>query len=85
MISTTFDGQAVVILQAPPNWADQVSPSHELLVDATAGISNREARRPHSASLRTSMSYTALLHDQELRRLVGALGSVANKPVLCPV
>jgi len=84
MISTTFAGQAVRILQARPNWAERVQSTHELVLGSAASLSNREARRPHAAALRSSLSFRALLQDAELRALGTALRGLGKDPVLCP-
>lgn len=84
MIQTTFDGQLVSLVQAAPDWGSGVISTHELPWTGTAGLSNREARRPHAAALRSTLSYTALLAETELRRCVAALDAMGNEPVLCP-
>lgn len=84
MIATTFNGQAVLLITAPPNWAVDVTSDHEILGDETASLSNREARRPHSSTLRTSLSYTTLLADLGLRQAVQRLEGWSGEPILCP-
>ncbi|MBN8245874.1 MAG: phage BR0599 family protein [Verrucomicrobia bacterium] len=84
MIATTFAGQAVRILQAPPNWAERVQSSHELVLGSAASLSNREGRRPHAAALRSSISFHALGKDASLRALHAALRGLGKEPVLCP-
>ena len=84
MISTTFAGKSVLLITAPPNWADSDTSEHELVGDLTVGLSNREGRRPHSAALRSTLGYVALIGSAEIRQAVGRLRSWAGEPVLCP-
>lgn len=84
MISTTFNGQAVLLVTAAPNWENPVTTTHELVGASTVSLSNRESRRPHSAAMRAGLAFVALLSDLELRAAVGSLKAWAGEPVLCP-
>ncbi|MCW5558123.1 MAG: hypothetical protein KIT22_09880, partial [Verrucomicrobiae bacterium] len=84
MISTTFDGQPVFLLQEAPDWSQSVQSTHETLTEATASLSNREARRSYAGALRSGLSFSTLAAEGVLRALQGALRSVQDQAIACP-
>jgi len=97
MIPTTFDfggsiGElSVVLLADPPDWLQPLKSTFTILQGGAVGLSNRETRRPHSATLRCQLEYQATRSGADARQLIGALRNLADPesldgeaPVLCP-
>jgi len=85
MRATTYNSQAVFLLDDPPNWRAEVQAVLELVRRDTASLSNRGSRRPWSATLRVpEFTYTATRADAAARSLVGALRSLTDEPVVVP-
>lgn len=86
MIATTYSSQSVYLLDLSPDWFSAFVADVELISDQMAGLSNREARRPHSSSLRfTNTSFTITAQGADARRLAGALRNYQTQPVLLPL
>lgn len=85
MISTTFNAATVFLLNDPPNWRSSVHAEISVLRADAAGLTNREARRPYSATLRvTKLQYIATIQNSALRALNSALRALSTEPVIVP-
>lgn len=84
MLATSYNATDVLLVTERPNWATAPETTFELLRNDEAGLSNREARRPWSGTLRTSLRYTTLVRDAAARALLGSLRSLADQPVALP-
>lgn len=84
MLATSYNATDVLLVTERPNWATAPEATFEVLREDTAGLSNREARRPWSGTLRTSLTYTALVRDADARALLGSVRSLAEQPVAMP-
>lgn len=94
MLPTTFDfggsigERSVFLLNDPPDWRQPLKSTFTILQSGAVGLSNRETRRPHSATLRCSLEYQATRSGPDAGRLIGALRDLADAtgevPVLCP-
>ena len=85
MIPTTHNAQPVFLLDDAPDWQQPLKTTWQLLLATTIGLSQREARRPHSDTLRCSMQYQTTRTGATARQLVGALRDYTTQPVLCPL
>jgi hypothetical protein len=85
MISTQYDGQTVFLLDVQPDWSSGVSAEVSLISQTETGLSNREERRPHSASLRFHTKFSLLAEGADARRVAGALRVLTTEPVLLPL
>jgi len=93
MIATTFNfggaiGElSVFLLVDPPNWLQPLKSTFTILQGGAVGLSNRETRRAHSATLRASLEYQSTRSGADARQLIGALRTLPvgpPPPVLCP-
>lgn len=94
MIATTFNfggsigSVSVFLLNDPPDWRQPLKSTFTILQGGAVGLSNRETRRPHSATLRCSLEYQTTRSGPDAGRLIGALrdlaGATGEVPVLCP-
>lgn len=85
MRSTTFAAATVFVLDEAPNQESPFRATVELVHRVTTSLSNREARRPFSATLRWSVEYESLVHGEAARRLEGVLRDLQTQPVACPI
>jgi uncharacterized phage protein (TIGR02218 family) len=90
VLATTFNfggtiGElSVFLLTDPPNWLQPLKSTFTILQGGAVGLSNRETRRPHSATLRTSLEYQSTRTGADARELIGALRELNTQVVLCP-
>ncbi len=84
MIQDTYNGEVVFILNDPPNFRQQFSTTFEGILDAQESLTKREARRPYSSTLRTSLTAVTTVSSEALRLLQGTLRGLKAQPVLIP-
>lgn len=84
MISTTFNSTAILLLEDAPDWSSGFRADVELLSSLTSGLSRRETRTPHAASLRFKLRYTIVNSGAAARTLLGGFRSYVNQPVAVP-
>jgi hypothetical protein len=85
VIKTVYNGIQVWLLDLQPDWDQQpVECEFSLVADAEAGLTNREGRRPFSATLRCKLSYSGLALEGKARELSGGLRQVKADPVVVP-
>lgn len=84
MIATEFNDQSVFLLNDPPDWLQPVKSTFSVVMGGAVGLSNRETRRPHSATLRCALEYQTTRTGADAGRLIGALRNLNTQPVLCP-
>jgi hypothetical protein len=89
VIATTYNSESVLLVTEAPNWAAPVEGTLELVRNDEASLSNREGRRPWSATLRVpAFKYTALLSDnlpgRHPRTFLGAVKSLTEQAVAVP-
>jgi hypothetical protein len=84
MFTLTFRDQPVCLLDLAPEWGAGFEATARLLSQVEAGLSQREARRPHSAALRWQVNFTIRAPAAESRRLAAGLKVYQTQPVLLP-
>lgn len=84
MIPTTYNGTACYLLNLPPDWTDKPRATFDLISQTEASLSAREARRPHSATLRTRLSFSILATGADSLALSAGLRALQTHPVLVP-
>lgn len=84
MTPLSFRGQSCYLLDLPPDWGQGVRATVKLLSQTESSLSNREGRRPHSASLRWKCEFTIRASGSEARRLAAALKGYQTQPILLP-
>lgn len=84
MISTTYSGTAVFILNEAPDWATRPKATFEAISQTEDSLTGREARRAFGGSLRTRLNYTATATGPAALALSAALRSLQAQPVLVP-
>lgn len=84
MIQTTLDGQTVFILTEAPDWQSRFAATFEVITQWESGLTAREARRPHAATLRARFRYKLTLEGTEAIQFATWLRSYQGQPVLVP-
>lgn len=84
MISTTLDGQSVFLLTESPDWQGRFGATFDAVSQWDAGLTNREARRPHAATLRAKVRFKLTLEGVEALTFAAFLRSYQGQPVLLP-
>jgi hypothetical protein len=84
MKQIVFNAQTVYLLDDEPNWSVPVEAEFALFRDRQSGLTHRDARRPYSETLRTTLSYTSEVRRANLRALQAALRSLTTEPVIVP-
>jgi hypothetical protein len=84
MIATSYGGQTVYMLDDEPEWGGGLSAAVSLISQTDAGLSNREARRPYSSTLRLHTKFTLILEGSAARTMAAALRLLTLEPVLLP-
>lgn len=86
MIGTTYGGVDIYLLDNQPDWRGQVRLDVDVVSDLTAGLTNREARRGFSNTIRVSkFSYSATAFDGDARTLQDSLRNYQTQPVAVPL
>ena len=84
MISTTFDGQSVLLLNDAPDWGSPVGITFDLVSQFEEGLTGREARRPHAATLRAKVKFRLTIQGTDAFGLKYALRSYQTQPIIVP-
>lgn len=85
MKSVTFNSVPAYLLDDAPDWTQAVELRVEALAYMERGLTQIEARRPLSESLRCKLEYRAVLADGALVAMRNALQDLNTQPVLCPL
>lgn len=85
MISSTFDGQSVLILNDPPDWVERPRHSVEGVTQYEESLTGREARRGYSQLLRSKVSFRVTLDPSAAIPFAALLRTYQAQPVICPV
>src|ERR1051326_7919368 len=80
----SLGSQSVFLLNDPPDWLQPLKSTFTIVQGTAVGLSKRETRRPHSATLRTSIEYQSTRSGADARQLIGALRDLETQIVLCP-
>lgn len=84
MISTTFDGQSVLLLNDAPDWGSPVGVTFDLVSQFEEGLTGRESRRPHAATLRAKVRFRLTIQGTDAFTLKNALRGYQAQPVIVP-
>ena len=84
MISTTFDGQSVLLLNDAPDWGSPVGVTFDLVSQFEEGLTGREARRPYAATLRAKVKFRLTIQGADAFGLKYALRSYQTQPIIVP-
>jgi|GEM_PF-3394160 len=84
MIAATFDSCADYLLNIGPDWTTLVRGTFEALTQYETGLTGRESRRPHAATMRAKFAYLATVADDDALALQAALRAHQDEPVLMP-
>lgn len=84
MISTTFNSTAVFLLNERPDWSRKMSATFEVLTQFEEGLTGREARRQHAATLRTRFRFGTTLEGANALTFSAWLRGYQTAPVLVP-
>ena len=84
MISTTFDGQSVLLLNEAPDWGSPVGVTFDLVSQFEEGLTGREARRPYAATLRAKVKFRLTIQGTDAFGLKYALRSYQTQPIIVP-
>jgi hypothetical protein len=84
MISTTLDGQSVFLMTEAPDWKSRFGATFDAVSQWDAGLTNREARRPHAATLRAKVRFKVTLDGADALGFASFLRSYQGQPVLLP-
>ena len=84
MISTTFDGQSVLLLNDAPDWGSPVGVTFDLVSQFEEGLTGREARRPYAATLRAKVKFRLTIQGTDAFGLKYALRSYQTQPIIVP-
>jgi hypothetical protein len=86
MIKTVYNGIQVWLLDVEPDWdSEAVQCEFSLLSDTEKSLSEREGRRPYSATLRCKLQYPAMAQGSKARELSGGLRQVKADPIVVPL
>jgi hypothetical protein len=85
MLQTQFNAQAVFLIDNPWDGNSAFETEWSLIRDTQTGLTQRESRRPYSATLRATAKYDCIVHDDALRMLQGSLRSLNTQPVILPL
>lgn len=84
MISTTFAGQSVLLLNDAPDWGSPVGATFDLVSQFEEGLTGREARRPHASTIRSKLRFRVTIQGTEAFTLKNALRGYQAQPVIVP-
>ena len=84
MIATTYNSTSVYLINDPVDWQARFRAQFSVITNFEAGLSNREARRAYSGTLRTSVDCTVVAHDAAAITLESSLRSYQAQPVIFP-
>lgn len=85
MILTTYNSEAVALLNDEPDWSTPVRIELSLPTQRRRSLTGREARRPLGDTLRLRVDWSATLDTEQLNALRDALQELEDTPLLCPV
>lgn len=84
MQTITVAGVTTTLVTEAPDWQSPVESTVSLDRSVETGLSNRESRRPYSASLRTVLKYQTTQDSAGARGLVGGLRGNTSQQVAIP-
>ncbi|MBV5334089.1 phage BR0599 family protein [bacterium] len=84
MISTTFDGQSVLLLNDAPDWGSPVGVTFDLVTQFEEGLTGREARRPHAATLRAKLKFRLTIQGTDAFTFKSTLRGYQTQPIIVP-
>jgi hypothetical protein len=84
MISTTFAGQSVLLLNDAPDWGSPIAATFDLVSQFEEGLTGREARRPHAATLRAKVRFRLTIQGTDGFTLKNALRGYQAQPIILP-
>ena len=85
MISTTFASQSVLLLNDAPDWGSPVGVTFDLVSQFDEGLTGREARRPHAATLRAKVDFRLTVQGTDAFTLKNVLRGYQVQPVIVPL
>lgn len=80
----TFGGVDTFLLNDPPTFSKSFEVTAQSVTDSQAGLTQRETRRPYSATLRFNLKFSVTLAGENLRTMQGLLRALEAQPVLMP-
>ena len=84
MISTTYSGATVLLLNDAPDWSNPVKATLGQPVDVVSGLTNHESRRSFYGSVAVGLRYSVLLQGAAARLLYGGLRAATTPQVIVP-
>jgi hypothetical protein len=84
MISTTFASQSVYLLNDAPDWGSPVGVTFDLVTQFEEGLTGREARRPHAATLRAKVRFRLTIQGTDAFTFKTALRAYQTQPIIVP-
>jgi uncharacterized phage protein (TIGR02218 family) len=84
MISTTFASQSVYLLNDAPDWGSPVGVTFDLVTQFEEGLTGRESRRPHAATLRAKLKFRLTIQGTDSFTLKTALRAYQTQPIIVP-
>jgi hypothetical protein len=84
MISTTFAGQSVFLLNDAPDWGSPIGATFDLVSQFEEGLTGRESRRPHAATLRAKVRFRLTIQGTDAFTLKNALRAYQAQPIIVP-
>lgn len=85
MISTTFGGKSVYLIDDQPDWESKVSATFEAVSQFEESISRRETRRPYAETIRMRLQQSYTLEGTASFKFADALKDYQLQPVLVPL
>lgn len=85
MIKVTYLGEDFYLLDVAPAWRTGFRAEVSLMGNAETSLTNREARRGLSATLRFDVDYEILANGSDARRVAAALLAMTDERVLAPL
>lgn len=85
MISTTFDGKSVLLIEDAPDWESKVSTTFEAVTQFEESLSGRESRRPHANTIRMRLQQAYTLEGATAFKWADMLREYQVQPVLVPL
>lgn len=84
MISSTFAGQAILVLNDAPDW-DSMSAVFEAITQTEASLSGREGRRPVTSTMRVRLRYGCTLEGTTAFATQAAIRTYTTQPIVVPL
>jgi hypothetical protein len=85
MIEAEFNSETVYLLTEEWDGRSEFDLTCSLVRDTVSGLTQREARRPYSQTLRCAVKYAVTVHSADLQELTTALRVITTERVVLPV